>query len=74
MRFELIAESLSGDTLFVEVSAKAKKNLDKLKETIILQADLLDLKATKTGNAKGVVLEAKIDKGKGPVATILVTS
>ena len=73
MRYELIAESLSGDTLFVEVSAKTKKNLDKLKETILLQADLLDLKASETGNAKGIVLEAKIDKGKGPVATILVT-
>ena len=74
MRYELIAESLSGDTLFVEVSAKTKKNLDKLKETIILQADILELKAPKIGQAKGVVLEAKIDKGKGPVATILVSS
>ena len=74
MRYELIAESLSGDTLFVEVSAKNKMNLDKLKESIILQSELLDLKAPKEGNAKGIVLEAKIDKGKGPVATILVTS
>ncbi len=74
MRYELVAESLSGDTLFVEVSAKTKKNLDKLKENIILQAELLDLKASMSGNAKGVVLEAKIDKGKGPVATILVTN
>ncbi len=74
MRYELIAESLSGDTLFVEVSAKNKMNLDKLKESIILQSELLDLKASKEGNAKGIVLEAKIDKGKGPVATILVTS
>ena len=74
MRYELIAESLSGDTLFVEVSAKTKKNLDKLKENILLQSDLLDLKAAKTGNAKCVVLEAKIDKGKGPVATVLVTN
>ena len=53
---------------------KKKKNLDKLKESIILQAELLDLKAPKEGNAKGVVLEAKIDKGKGPVSTILVTN
>jgi translation initiation factor IF-2 len=74
MRYELIAESLSGDTLFVEVSAKNKTNLDKLKENIILQSELLDLKAPKEGNAKGIVLESKIDKGKGPVATILVTS
>jgi translation initiation factor IF-2 len=74
MRYELIAESLSGDTLFVEVSAKNKTNLDKLKENIILQSELLDLKAPKEGNAKGITLEAKIDKGKGPVATVLVTS
>ena len=59
MRYELIAESLSGDTLFVEVSAKNKMNLDKLKESIVLQSELLDLKASKEGNAKGVVLEAK---------------
>ena len=74
MRYELIAESLSGDTLFVEVSAKNKKNLDKLKESILLQAEILDLKASQTGNARGMVLEAKIDKGKGPIATILVTN
>ena len=48
--------------------------MDKLKENIALQAELLDLKASKSGNARGVVLEAKIDKGKGPVATVLVTS
>jgi len=73
MRYELVTEDLSGDTLFVEVSATKKTNLDKLKETIILQAEILDLKASKKGNAKGVVLESKIDKGKGPVSTILVT-
>ena len=73
MRYELVAEDLSGDTLFVEVSAIKKTNLDKLKETILLQSDILDLKASKEGNAKGVVLESKIDKGKGPVSTILVT-
>ena len=74
MRYELIAESLGGETLFVEVSAKNKTNLDKLKETILLQSEILDLKAQNTGNSKGVVLEAKIDKGKGPVSTILITS
>ncbi len=74
MRYELIAESLSGDTLFVEVSAKNKTNLDKLKESILLQSEILDLKAPKEGNATGIVLEAKIDKGKGPVATVLITS
>ena len=52
MRYELVAESLSGDTLFVEVSAKKKTNLDKLKETIILQSEILDLKAPKDGNAQ----------------------
>ena len=73
MRYELIAESLGGETLFVEVSAKNKKNLDKLKESILLQSEILDLKAPKDGNAKGTVLEAKIDRGKGPVSTILIT-
>ena len=73
MRYELVAESLGGETLFVEVSAKNKTNLDKLKENILLQTEILDLKAAKDGNAKGVVLEAKIDKGKGPVSTILIT-
>tara|TARA_B100001996_G_scaffold76822_1_gene56719 strand:- start:338 stop:2545 length:2208 start_codon:yes stop_codon:yes gene_type:complete len=73
MRYELVAEDLSGDTLFVEVSATKKTNLDKLKETILLQSEILDLKASKEGNARGVVLESKIDKGKGPVSTILVT-
>ena len=71
MQYELIAEDLSGDTLFVEVSATKKTNLDKLKETIILQSEILDLKALNSGPASGVVLESKIDKGKGPVSTIL---
>ncbi len=73
MRYELVAESLGGETLFVEVSAKNKTNLDKLKESIILQSEILDLKAPNDGNAKAIVLEAKIDKGKGPVSTILIT-
>ena len=74
MKYELIAEDLSGDTLFVEVSAVKKENLDKLKENILLQADLLDLKAANFGPATGVVLESKIDKGKGPVSTILISN
>lgn len=73
MQYELIAEDLSGDTLFVEVSATKKLNLDKLKEIILLQAEILDLKSSFEGNAKGIVLESKIDKGKGPVSTILIT-
>tara|TARA_B100000700_G_scaffold280225_1_gene329944 strand:- start:853 stop:3108 length:2256 start_codon:yes stop_codon:yes gene_type:complete len=74
LQYELIAEELSGDTLFAEVSATTKKNLDKLKENIILQTDLLDLKADHESNAEGVILESRIDKGKGPVSTVLVTN
>jgi len=74
LQYELIAEELSGDTLFVEVSATTKKNLDKLKENIILQTDLLDLKADYQSSAIGVILESRIDKGKGPVSTVLVTN
>ena len=72
LQYELIAEELSGDTLFAEVSATTKKNLDKLKENITLQSDLLDLKASFEGFATGVILESRIDKGKGPVSTVLV--
>ncbi len=74
MQYELIAEDLSGDTLFVEVSASKKTNLDKLKEAIVLQSEILDLKASISGPASGTVLESKIDKGKGPVSTILISS
>ena len=74
MQYELIAEDLSGDTLFVEVSATKKQNLDKLKESILLQSDILDLKASKKGPASGVVIESKIDKGKGPVSTVLISN
>ena len=72
LQHELIAEELSGDTLFAEVSATTKKNLDKLKENITLQSDLLDLKANFEGFASGVILESRIDKGKGSVSTVLV--
>ena len=74
MQYELIAEDLSGDTLFVEVSALKKMNLDKLKESILLQSEILDLKASYSDKARGVVLESKIDKGKGPVSTILISN
>ena len=74
MQFELIAEELSGDTLFVEVSAVKKTNLNKLKEAILLQSEILDLKASMSDKATGVVIESKIDKGKGPVSTILITN
>ena len=74
MEHELISEELSGDTLFAEVSAKTKKNLDKIKENIILQAELLDLKADYKCRATGVVLESKIDIGRGLISTVIITS
>ena len=74
MQYELVAEDLSGDTLFVEVSALKKLNLDKLKESILLQSEMLDLKASFSAQAKGVVIESKIDKGKGPVSTVLISN
>ncbi len=74
LEHELIAEDLSGDTLMVEISAKTKMNLDKLVEAIILQAEILDLKTDFESKATGVVLESKIDTGRGPVATIIVTT
>ena len=74
LEHELIAEDLSGDTLMVEISAKTKLNLDKLLESIILQAEILDLKTDFDSKATGVVLESKIDTGRGPVANIIVTS
>ena len=73
MQYELIAEDLSGDTLFVEVSATKKTNLNKLKENILLQSEILDLKASYSDRARGVVIESKIDKGKG-VSTILISN
>ena len=74
LEYELIAEELSGDTLMVEISTKTKNNLDKLVESILLQAELLDLKTDYETNAKGIVLESKIDIGRGPVANIVVTA
>ena len=74
LEHELIAEDLSGDTLMIEISTKTKNNLEKLVESIILQAELLDLKTEFENEAKGIVLESKIDIGRGPVANIVVTS
>ena len=74
LEHELIAEDLSGDTLMVEISAKTKMNLDKLIESIILQAEILDLKTDYDSKATGIVLESKIDIGRGPVANIIVTT
>ena len=74
LEHELIAEDLSGDTLMVEISTKTKQNLDKLVESIILQAEILDLKTDYESKATGIVLESKIDVGRGPVANIIVTT
>jgi translation initiation factor IF-2 len=74
LEHELVAEDLSGDTLMVEISTKTKLNLDKLVESIILQAEILDLKTDFESKATGIVLESKIDIGRGPVANIIVTS
>tara|TARA_Y100001958_G_C21240311_1_gene567805 strand:- start:631 stop:2826 length:2196 start_codon:yes stop_codon:yes gene_type:complete len=74
LEHELIAEELSGDTLMVEISTKTKKNLNKLIESILLQAELLDLKTDFDTKANGIVLESKIDIGRGPIANIIITS
>jgi translation initiation factor IF-2 len=68
----LVPSEWGGDTEFVDVSAKAKMNLDTLLETILLVADLEELKGLPTGRARGTVIEAHLDKGRGPVATVLV--
>jgi len=68
----LMPAEWGGETEFVEVSAKQKKNLDKLLETILLIADLRELKANPDAPASGTVLESRVDKGRGPVATVLV--
>ncbi|EHK59026.1 translation initiation factor IF-2 [Allomesorhizobium alhagi] len=72
LRHEVFVESMGGDVLDVEVSATKGTNLDKLLEAVLLQAELLDLKANPDRTAEGVVIEAKLDKGRGPVATVLV--
>src|SRR5712691_1783361 len=68
----LIPEEWGGDTVMVEVSAKQKKNLDKLLEMLLLVADLRELKANPNAPGAGTVLESRVDKGRGPVATVLV--
>ncbi|MGB8338308.1 MAG: translation initiation factor IF-2 [Burkholderiales bacterium] len=76
---ELVAQSVlpeeyGGDTQFIQVSAKTGKNIDGLLEAILLQAEVLELKAVKNAPAKGLVIESRLDKGRGPVATILIQS
>lgn len=72
LQHEIVVESLGGDTQLIEVSAKARTGLDELLEGILLQAEVLDLKANPDRTADGVVIEAKLDKGRGAVSTVLV--
>ena len=72
LQYEVQVESLGGDVLDVEVSATKKLNLDRLLETLGLQSEILDLKANPNRPAEGTVIEAKLDRGRGPVATVLV--
>ena len=72
LQHEIQVESLGGDTLEVDVSAKEKRNLDRLLDIIALQAEVLELKANPNRAAEGTVIEARLDRGRGPVATVLV--
>ena len=72
MQYELVPEEWGGDTIFVEISAKNNLNIDQLLEMVLLQAEMLELKANPTKQAKGVVIEARLDKNKGAIASILV--
>jgi translation initiation factor IF-2 len=72
LQHDIVVEELGGEVLAVEVSALKKTNLDKLEEAILLQAELLDLKANPHRPAEGVVLEAKLERGRGAVATVLI--
>lgn len=69
---QIISEDLGGDVMFISVSAKAKTNLDKLEEAILLQAEFLELKAPYRGKSSGVVIESRVDPSRGVVATMLV--
>jgi translation initiation factor IF-2 len=71
---EVIPEEWGGDTIFVNVSAITGEGVEKLLDSILLQAEILELEAVDKGNAKGIVVEASLDKGRGPVATVLVQS
>ena len=72
IQHSVIPESMGGETQFVEVSAKTGMGVDSLLEAILLQAEMLELKAVADGMAAGVVIESRLDKGRGPVATVLV--
>jgi len=72
LQYEVVVEQLGGETQCIEVSAKAKTGLDRLEEAILLQAEILDLRANPNRAAEGAVIEAKLDRGRGSVATVLV--
>ena len=72
MQYELVPEEWGGDTIFVEISAKKNINIDGLLEMVLLQADVLELKANPNKQAKGAVIEARLDKNKGTIASVLV--
>ena len=71
---EVVPEDWGGDTMFVDVSAKTGQGIDALLESVLLQAEVLELRAPKDAPARGIVIESRLDKGRGPVATILVQS
>ena len=72
MKYDLVPEEWGGDTIYVEISAKKNLNIDKLLEMVLLQADVLELKTNPNKQAKGAVIEARLDKSKGAIASVLV--
>ena len=72
MKYELVPEEWGGDTIYVPISAKTHQNIDQLLEMVLLEADMLDLKVNPHKQAKGAVIEARLDKAKGPIASLLV--
>lgn len=72
MEYELVPEEWGGDTIFVPISAKQKINIENLLEMVLLVADMKELKANPRKQAKGTVIEARLDKAKGPIASMLV--
>ncbi|MBZ2279271.1 GTP-binding protein, partial [Buchnera aphidicola] len=73
MKYEIVSEEWGGQNIFVLISAKTGKGIDQLLNAILLQSEMLELKAIFTGMAEGIVIESSLDKGRGPVATVLVT-
>lgn len=72
MKYNILSEEWGGENIFISVSAKTGKGIDKLLHAILLQAEMLELKAVSTGMAEGIVIESFLDKGRGPIATVLV--